>query len=133
MVHLKLVAGTTYRESPEATKPPQQTKSEKNKDDLTAEAREIICGLKTAFEGKTISELLVEINRDRAEEEFIPYIQRKGDIRSVLLSYGIHAQSAHPEDELDVTLYGLVVDEKRLLKGCEVLKPFKGRLEGITL
>ncbi|QLB62949.1 hypothetical protein A9O66_11485 [Paraburkholderia caribensis] len=131
---MRLVAGTSYRESQEATEPSRQINAEKNENDLTAEAREIIRSIQTSFEGMTISGLLVEINRNLVEEmSFIPGIQRKGAIRNVLLSYGIHAQSAHPEDELDVGLYGLVVDEKRLLKGCKVLKPFKGHLEGITL
>jgi hypothetical protein len=136
-----LVAGTSVAEAQqrkeEASAQERKGGAESDIARLEAAAREVISNLRPGLDGLSVSELLAEINRNQTDgkdkDEFIRTIQRTGDIRTALLSVGIHAQSALPEDELDVILYGLVVHPKRLLKACPELKPLKAILEGITL
>jgi hypothetical protein len=136
-----LVAGTSVAEAQhrkeEASAQKGKGVAESDIAGLEAAAREVISNLRPGLDGLSVSELLAEINRNRTDgkdkDDFIRIIQRTGDIRTALLSVGIHAQSALPEDELDVILYGLVVHPKRLLKACPELKPLKAILEGITL
>jgi len=135
LAHLKLVAGTAVSNPQQLrTFPPAVRPRATDSDEGVAQARAVIEGLRPGLDGLSVTELLREINQEKPDNvEFIPYIQRKGDIRTALLKLGIHCQSAMPDDELDVTLYGLVVDPRRLLKFCPELKPFKAILEGITV
>lgn len=141
MVHLRLVAGTA---ATEVQQEPEEDVAQAINDGagsdtakMEATARAVIYNLKPGLDGLSVSELLAEINRNRTDgrdkSDFITIIQRNGRIRNALLSVGIHAQSALPEDELDVVSYGLVVHPRRLLKACPELKPLKTLLEGITL
>lgn len=129
MVQLRLVAGTDFCASKKSPSAPRGFDT----DDVEAKAREIIRGFKPGFEGLRVSDLLDAMNKGMGEgEAFMPYIQRRGDIRSVLLRAGITCWSAHAYDDLDVSIFGLVTHEKRLLKALPELKPFKGKLEGLT-
>jgi hypothetical protein len=141
LAHLTLVAGTAVAEVQKAGEVVSVRAAKDAVEDgvakMEATARAVIYRLKPGLDGLSVSELLAEINRNRTDgrdkSEFITIIQRNGRIRNALLSVGIHAQSALPEDELDVVSYGLVVHPRRLLKACPELKPLKAILEGITL
>ncbi|MEN8515896.1 hypothetical protein [Burkholderia sp. RS02] len=137
MVHLKLVAGTAVSPSPEAATAKSATErtylGEVLDAELEAKAREIIYGLKPGLDDMSVSELLAELNRPLPGNDFIPEIQRRGVVRTALLRVGIHAHSALPEMELDVDVFGLVVNIRRLMKGSPELKPLKNVLDGLTL
>lgn len=142
MAHLRLVAGTavteTQQEQGRTAAQVAQNQADSDIAKMEAKAREVIYNLKLGLDGLSVSELLVEINLNRTTEgmptnEFIEVIQRNGDIRDALLTVGIHAHSALPEQELDVALFGLVLYPKRLLKACPELKSLKAILEGLTL
>jgi hypothetical protein len=139
-VHLRLVAGTEVsklqreqlRSVEQAT---QDAASGTQMAQMQEQARELIGRLKPGLDGLSVSELLAESNHlFEYGKPSIALTQRHGDIRAALHSIGIHIHSALPEDELDVHVYGLVIEPKELLKVCRELKPFQSVLEeGLTL
>lgn len=106
--------------------------------EMEARAREVILGLKPGLDGLSIAELLAEKNRtaDAVENgtmSSIDALRRGGEIRRAMGSVGVYPWTAKPEQELDVAVYGIVLEPKRLLKACPQLKPLKTVLEGLTL
>lgn len=139
MAHLKLVAGTTvagtgqqdfHTANDEAPKAVGTRVAEQE-----AQARTAIRKLKPGLEDLTVEELLAEMNRNRGgvTMPMAKALHRNGQIRQALRAAGIHANSALPEQDLDVFLYGVVIEPRKLLKACPSLKPYAAVLEGITL
>lgn len=94
----------------------------------------MISSLRPGLDGKSVEELLAEMCRNLGSDRpQMQTIQRNGVIRRTLLSIGIHPHPSSPAQELDVALYGLVIDRKKLLKACSALKPCVQVLEGLTL
>jgi len=81
----------------------------------------------------TVEELLAEMNHNRGEVTMSMALHRNGQIRHALRAAGIHANAALPEQDLNVSLYGVVIEPEKLLKACPALKPYAVALEGITL
>lgn len=133
-MHLRLVAGTEVSE----LRQEQSKSSEATRDVLDTaaisqvreSARILICALRPGLDDMSVSELLAEINY--GFEHGAPSIaltQRNGDIRDALRGIGIHVHTALPEDGLDVHVYGLVIEPKKLLEVSPELMPFRSVLE----
>lgn len=134
MAHLKLVAGTAVTNAAQVLEIPTreaQAATSARADDRELRARTLIYGLKAGMENLTVKEILAELNSYKKPS--IRTTQRNGDLRSALLSIGIHAHSALPDDELDVDLYGLVIEPRKLFKAYPALKSYAGVLDGLTL
>ncbi|KWA84235.1 hypothetical protein WL29_23020 [Burkholderia ubonensis] len=138
LAHLRLVAGTAVtgagRENftipmEEALKSAGTSPSE-----LENHARAAIYQLKPGQDGLPVSELLAEMNRNlQSDLPQMQVVRRNGEIRRALLSIGIHPHAANPDQGLDVALYGLVVDPKKVLQACPGLKLCSTVLEALTL
>lgn len=139
MAHLKLVAGTAvpdigqkdfHTTNDEALKAVGTGTAE-----LEAQARTAIRKLKPGLDDLTVEELLAEMNRNRGgvAMPMTAALHRNGQIRHALRAAGIHANSALPEQDLDVFLYGVVIEPEKLLKACPSLRPYAAVLEGITI
>ena len=139
MAHLKLVAGTsvvgTGQEDFHTTNDEALKAVGTRAAELEAQARTAIRKLKPGLNDLTVEELLAEMNRNRGgvTMPMAAALHRNGQIRHALRAAGIHANSALPEQDLDVFLYGVVIEPEKLLKACPSLKPFAVVLEGITL
>lgn len=106
--------------------------------EMEARAREVIRGLRPGLDGLSIAELLAEKNRTRdavadGTMSSGAALRRGLEIRRAMVSVGVYPWTAKPEQELDVAVYGIVLEPKRLLKACPELKPLKAILEGLTL
>lgn len=139
MAHLKLVAGTAvpdirqkdfHTTNDEALKAAGVGTAE-----LVAQARTAIRKLKPGLDDLTVDELLAEmnLNHDGVTMPVAAALPRNSQIRLALRAVGIHANCALPEQDLDVSLYGVVIEPAKLLKACRALKPYAAVLEGITL
>ncbi|WP_175771987.1 hypothetical protein [Paraburkholderia phenazinium] len=85
--------------------------------ELEARAREVIRDLKPGLDGLSIAELLAEINRtmDAVADGTMSsakVIRRHGQIRRTMESVGVQPWTAQPEQELDVAVYGIVLEPK---------------------
>nr|WP_294866541.1 hypothetical protein [uncultured Pseudogulbenkiania sp.] len=103
--------------------------------ELEAQARQAIYAFHFPSLGKNVAELIAELNvllRDESIDT-IQAITRSGELKAALYCVGLMAISAHPDLKLTVDLYGLVTDEKKLLKVLPELKPCMSVLPGLTL
>ncbi|AYQ86466.1 hypothetical protein EDD84_02830 [Burkholderia gladioli] len=121
-----------------ASTPVVKSAAESDTVEMEARAREVIRGLTPGLDGLSVAELLAEINRtmDAVADGTMssgPVIRRHGLIRRAMESVGVQPWTAQPEQELDVSVYGIVLEPKRLLKACPELKPLKAILDGLTL
>jgi len=101
---------------------------------MEAAARSVIVMLRPGLDNLTVTELLAEA--DRNHDDDVPSrisVPRNGDIRRMLRSIGIHMQSALPQFDVDVAVFGVVIEPRKLLKACPALKPYVTVLEGLTL
>lgn len=139
MAHLRLVAGTAVTGAGrENVNIPQETAlnaAGASVTELEAQARLAIRRLRPGLENLTVDELLAEMNRNRGgvTMPMAAALRRNAQIRHALSAVGIHANAALPDQALAVSLYGVVIDAKALLKACPALRPCIGVLEGLTL
>ncbi|MBK3779839.1 hypothetical protein G3A43_06200 [Paraburkholderia aspalathi] len=138
LAHLRLVAGTAVtgagRENFEISKEVALEAAGTDMEALAKQARTAIYRIKPGLDGLTVAELISEINRNHADE--VPAriaVPRNFDIGKVLRSVGVHVNSALPEMDLDVAVFGVVIEPKKLLKACPALKPCATVLEGLYL
>ena len=138
MAQLKLVAGTAVTgaggENVPITMDDALKAAGTSVAELEARARATIHRLKPGLDGLSVAEMLAEMNSNHAGR--IPVaaaLRRNNDIWRVLRSVGLHAAAALPEQELDVHVYGIVIEPKKLLAACPALKPCATVLEGLTL
>lgn len=135
MSHLRLVTGTavsgaagTHVDVPVR----RPVKGEVDTETLENQARAVIAGLKPSPDGKSVEELLAEMNHNWKNE--LPpmlFVRRNEEILRTLLSIGIHPHASNSIQ--DVALYGLVMDSEKLLKACPALKPCASILKGLLL
>lgn len=82
---------------------------------------------------KTVAELLKEMNdnmRDTVPAKVA--LRRNGEIRTALRAAGLTVNSARPDQELSVNVYGFVLDEKMLIAAIPELKVCHAVLPGMT-
>ena len=139
MAHLKLVAGAAMtgvgQEDFRITMDEAWKAAGTSVAEMEAQARTAIRKLKPGLDDLTVEELLAEMNHNRGgvTMSMSVALRRNGNIRRALRTFGLHANAALPEQELDVHLYGVVIEPKKLLKACPSLKPCAAVLEGLTL
>lgn len=139
MTHLKLVAGTAVLDIRQkdfhTTNDEALEAGGTRAAELEARARTAIRKLKPGLDDLTVEELLAEMNHNRGgvTMPMATALHRNGQIRHALRAAGIHANAALPEQDLDVSLYGVVIEPEKLLKACPALKPYAAVLEGVTL
>ncbi|WP_459199265.1 hypothetical protein ACQVRX_01555 [Ralstonia pseudosolanacearum] len=101
---------------------------------LEEQARAAIRDLKPGGDGRSVGELLAQMNLHRSDTmPLAETLRLHNAIRHALRGLGIHVSAALPEQELDVHVYGVVLDSKALVKACPALKPYGTILDGLTL
>jgi len=137
LAHLRLVGGTAVtgagREN--FTLPLREAirAAGTSPEELARQARDVVSKLKPGAEKFNVAELLAYLNNSFNLKLDCKEVQRNGDIRDALRGIGILAYPALPEDNLDVHLYGMVIEPAKLLRACPALKPCTTVLEGLTL
>lgn len=143
MSHLRLVAGTAVRTADieqsnvrsEEAAPVQISVNDTEQHALEEKARQAIYAYRFPSLGKTVTEIFLELNvllRDESIDT-IAAITRSSELKTALFCIGLRVFSALPEHNLTVDLYGLVTDEKRLIKLLPELKKCLPVLPGLTL
>ncbi|MEX3984125.1 hypothetical protein AB4Y45_34795 [Paraburkholderia sp. EG287A] len=139
LAHLRLVAGTTVtgagRENFNLPMDVALKAAGTSVAELEEQARATIRAMKPGLEGLTVEEIIAEINHNRGgvTMPMAPALRRNSTLGRALRSVGLHASPALPEQELDVHVYGVVLDSGALLKACPALKPCATVLDTLTL
>lgn len=136
---LRLVAGTEFKGAGKevftgiSLKRAIAVSAEKTSAQLEEMARKAIDNLLVGREGTSVRTLLVEHNNILAmgARGGLKEAKRLLAIREVLWDYGIQVVSADDEDELDVAVYGKVINPLVLLKKAPALKPLQAVLDGL--
>lgn len=141
--HLKVVGGTEFvaaageikpaRSAPEAMA--ASTAASAVGDEIARDyARALIRGY--VVEGqKTVGDLLDEIN-DRhlrgSPADGAEHLRRNAEIRALLRLVGVWTVNADPEMDLDVVMYGVPGDTRKLIKFIPKLKKYEAALIDLT-
>lgn len=138
MRHLTLVGGTDVardkQQNLQLSTQPIPNPAGPDAVEMEAAARSVIGMLRPSLDDSTVTELFAEVNRNFADN--VPpsiAVPRNFDVSRMLRRIGIHVQSALPQHEVDVAVFGVVIEPKKLLKACPGLKPYVTVLEGLTL